>query len=175
MDIKKYLLNKEVQLTDEDINVDKLAKDIRKGYVPADELDKVKDEVAKEYTGKYSELEEKFNTTEKNYTNLEARNTELTNSNKGLKLQVEMVSQGFDKKDFEEVSKLRNTLYAEEEDDSKAIAQLKEKYQATYFPQKPEEPKPEIPNESGFNQKEEPKQDIEIKRSTSIKDLFIKK
>ena len=33
MDISKYLKNKDIQLSNDDINVEKLENDIRKGYV----------------------------------------------------------------------------------------------------------------------------------------------
>ena len=33
MDISKYLTNKDIQLSNEDFNLEKLEKDIRKGYV----------------------------------------------------------------------------------------------------------------------------------------------
>ena len=32
MDISKYLTNKDIQLSNDDINIEKLEKDIRKGY-----------------------------------------------------------------------------------------------------------------------------------------------
>jgi hypothetical protein len=43
MDIKKYLNNKDLELSSEDINFEKLEKDIRKGYVLAEEVDKARD------------------------------------------------------------------------------------------------------------------------------------
>lgn len=172
MDITKYLKNKDVELSNDDINIEKLEKDIRKGYVLSEEVDKARNEALKENTASYTELEEKHNKLEKSYNDLETRNTELTNSNKGLKLQVEMVSQGFKKENLEEISKLRNSLYANEEDDAKAISMIKEKYKATYFPEP--DKKPTVPNETNFNSTNEPKKEIKVTRSTSIKDLIIK-
>ena len=49
-----------------------------------------------------------------------------TTSNDDLRLQVEMVSQGFDKDKFGEIAQLRKTLYAEEKDNAKAISMIKE-------------------------------------------------
>ena len=175
MDISKYITNKDIQLSNEDINLEKLEKDIRKGYVLSDEVEKARNEALKESTATYTELEEKYNKLEKSYNDIESRNTELTNSTKGLKLEVEMVSQGFKKENLEEISALRNSLFKDEEDDSKAIALIKEKYKATYFPETMEEKKPvEVPNETSFNTTTKPKEEIKITRKTPLKDLIIK-
>lgn len=172
MDITKYLKNKDIELSNDDINIEKLEKDIRKGYVLSDEVEKARNEALKENTASYTELEEKYNKLEKSYNDIESRNTELTNSTKGLKLQVEMVSQGFKKENLEEISALRNSLFKDEEDDAKAIQMIKEKYKATYFPE-PEKPV-EVPNESEFNSTTKPKEEIKVTRKTSLKDLIIK-
>ena len=173
MDISKYLKNKDIQLSNEDLDFEKLEKDIRKGYVLSEEVDKERDKVSKEYATKYTTLEEEKNRIEKSYADLEARNTQLTSNEKGLKLQVEMVSQGFKKEDLDEVSKLRTSIYAEEEDDSKAIASIKERYGATFGFNKEEPQQVQIPNESQFNETNPQKQEIKITRSTSIKDLKV--
>ena len=175
MDITKYLKNKDIQLSNEDIDFEKLEKDIRKGYVSSEEVDKARQEALKENTTNYTALEEKYNKLEKSYNDIETRNTELTNSEKGLKQQVEMVSLGFKKEDFEEVSKLRNSVYADEENDTKAFTSIKERYGGTFGFNKPEEPqKVEVPNETSFNTTLKPKEEIKITRKTSIKDLQIK-
>ena len=173
MDITKYLTNKDIQLSNDDINIEKLEKDIRKGYVLSEEVENARQQAIKENTASYTELEEKYNKLEKSYNDIEARNTELTNGTKGLKLQVEMVSQGFKKENLDEISALRNSLFKDEEDDAKAVAMIKEKYKATYFPET--EKKVEVPNESNFNSTNSPeKKEIVITRKTGIKDLIIK-
>lgn len=173
MDISKYITNKDIQLSNDDINIEKLEKDIRKGYVLSEEVENARQEAIKQNTATYTELEEKYNKLEKSYNDIEARNTELTNGTKGLKLQVEMVSQGFKKENLEEISALRNSLFKDEEDDAKAVAMIKEKYKATYFPET--EKKVEVPNESNFNSTNSPeKKEIVITRKTGIKDLIIK-
>ena len=173
MDISKYITNKDIQLSNDDINIEKLEKDIRKGYVLSEEVENARQEALKQNTATYTELEEKYNKLEKSYNDIEARNTELTNGTKGLKLQVEMVSQGFKKENLEEISALRNSLFKDEEDDAKAVALIKEKYKATYFPET--EKKVEVPNESNFNSTNSPeKKEIVITRKTGIKDLIIK-
>jgi hypothetical protein len=176
MDISKYLTNKDIQLSNDDINIEKLEKDIRKGYVLSDEVETARKEALKESTATYTELEDKYNKLEKTYGDMEARNTELSNSNRDLKLQVEMVAQGFKKEDFKEVSTLRTSLYADEEDDAKAITMIKEKFGSTYIP-KQEEPQKsvDIPEDKGmFNQSSKKQEEIKITRDTSIKNLIIK-
>ena len=172
MDITKYLTNKDIQLSNDDINIEKLEKDIRKGYVLSDEVDKARDESIKESTSKYAELETKYNALEKTYNDLQAKNVEQTNVIGGLKLQVEMTNQGFKQDKFEEVAQLRNTLFKDEADDSKAIGLIKEKFGATYFPQ--QETKVEVPNDVNFNTQNKENREIKITRNTSIRDLIRK-
>ena len=172
MDITKYLTNKDIQLSNDDINIERLEKDIRKGYVLSEEVDNARKESIKESTSKYAELETKYNTLEKTYNDLQAKNVEQNNVIGGLKLQVEMTNQGFKQDKFEEVAQLRNTLFKDETDDSKAIGLIKEKFGATYFPQ--EETKVEVPNDSNFNTQNKTEREIKITRKTSIRDLFKK-
>lgn len=173
MDINKYLTNKEIQLSPDDINLEKLEKDLRKGYVLSEEVDKARQEALKESTATYTELEDKYNKLEKSYNDIEARNTELSSSLNNSRLEVEIISQGFKKDDINEVSKLRNTIYADEEDNTKAIGMIKERYGATFFPQE-EKPKVEVPEDTAFNQPAKPQEDIKITRNTKISSLIIK-
>ena len=173
MDISKYLINKDIQLSNDDINIEKLEKDIRKGFVSSEEVDKAREEALKESTASYSKLEQEKIKLENTVADYETRNTELTKSNKEANLKVEMVSQGFKKEVLDEVAQLRNSLFAEEQDDAKAISMIKEKYSATYFPVETEK-KVEIPEETKFAQPVKKSEDINITRRTSIKDLIIK-
>lgn len=172
MDITKYLKNKEVQLSNDDINIEKLESDIRKGYVLSEEVENARKEALKENTTNYTALEDKYNKLEKSYNDIEARNTQLANNERELKLEVEIISQGFKKENLKEVSALRNSLFKDEEDDAKAVTAIKEKYEATYFPK--EEKPIDIPNETSFNSNTQPKVEPNITRKTSIKDLFKK-
>lgn len=172
MDISKYLKNKDIQLSNEDLDFEKLEKDIRKGYVLSEEVDKAREDSIKESTSKYAELETKYNTLDKSYNDLQAKNVEQTNTIGGLKLQMEMVSQGFSKDKFDEIAQLRNTLFKDETDDSKAVSLIKEKFGATYFPQT--ESKVDVPTDSNFNTQNKTEREIKITRKTSIRDLFKK-
>ena len=168
MDINKYLTNKDIQLSNEDINFEKLEKDIRKGYVSSEEIENTRKSVTDEFNKNYSQLEEKYNQLQKSYDDIEARNTQLTSNENNLKLEVEMVSQGFKKEQFEEISTLRNSLFKEETDNAKAISMIKEKYHSTYFP----ETQVEVPNETSFETSSKPKEEIKVTRKTSIRDLL---
>ena len=168
MDISKYLTNKDIQLSNEDINFEKLEKDIRKGYVSSEEIENTRKSVTDELNKNYSQLEEKYNQLQKSYDDIEARNTQLTSNENNLKLEVEMVSQGFKKEQFEEISTLRNSLFKEETDNAKAISMIKEKYHSTYFP----ETQVEVPNETSFETSSKPKEEIKVTRKTSIRDLL---
>lgn len=172
MDITKYLKNKDIQLSNDDINIEKLENDIRKGYVLSEEVDKAKADSIKESTSKYAELETKYNALDKNYNDLQAKNVEQNNTISGLKLQMEMVTQGFSKDKFDEVTQLRTTLFKDEADDAKAIGLIKEKFGATYFPKT--EPQVEVPNDSSFNTQNKQQHEIKITRKTSIRDLLKK-
>ena len=174
MDISKYLTNKDIQLSNEDINLEKLEKDIRKGYVLESEqesaIKNALDNSKKESTSKYAELETKYNELEKSYNALEERNSNITTSNTDLHLQIEMLSQGFTKDKFDEVKQLRNSLYAEEKDDGKAIELIKEKFGATYFPKTNQV---DIPNEvSAEHNNSGETHKINITRKTSVKELM---
>lgn len=174
MDIEKYITNKDIKITNDDINVEKLTNDLRKGYVLSSEVDeKVKsavDEANKTSSSTLANLQSKFDEVNKKFEDAEARNVALTNEKKTISLQKDMISLGFQEKDFEEVSKLRSSLYGEETDDKKALTQIMDKFKGTYG--KVENTTSAVPNEAGFNSNQtttpaEPK----ITRLTSIKDL----
>lgn len=176
MDIKKYITNKDIEITNDDINIDKLTNDLRKGYVSNDDMEaKIKsslDEVNKTSSAKYEELEKKYNTLQDSYTEIEKRNTDLADRNKTLGLENVMTKEGFKEEDFKDVSTMRYSLYGEEKDDIKAIQSIKEKYKNTYFPQvETPKAKDDLPINNGVKEPTE----IKVTRNTSIKDMLIKK
>lgn len=167
MDIKKYITNKDIALTNDDIDIDKLTNDLRKGYELTSEVDaKIKsavDEANKTSKSAFDALQGK-------YDDIEKRNTDLADKVKKVSLERTMVEYGFNKDQFDEVSKMRSSLYGEEVDDDKAISQIKEKFKDTYFPTPKEEPKPKNDLPLG-NSVQEPKE-IKVTRTTPIKNLF---
>ena len=170
MKIEKYLTNKDITLTNEDIDTAKLIKDLQQGMINESEADKRVEEARKEWekesTRNFSELEAKYN-------DLEKRNADLTSKNSELHLQNVMVKEGFKEDQFEEVSKLRTSIYAEDDDET-AIKNIKEKFKNTYFPE-PEKPiTTPVPSENKINSEPQVEKPIKITRNTSIKDLFLK-
>ena len=150
MDIKKYITNKDIEITNDDINIDKLTNDLRKGYITSDEAeDKIKTAVAeanKTSSATLSDLQSKFDDINKKFEDTEARNVELTNQNKQVALERDMASYGFKKDNFEEVSKLRNSLYADDDNDT-ALTKIADKFKGTYFP---DDKKIDVPNDKRY-------------------------
>ena len=173
MNIEKYLTNKEVKITNSDFDIEALTKDIRAGFVDEKEVDnRIKvavDTQLKESTTKYTDLESK-------YADLEKRNTDLTSRNNRLSLEKEMIGQGFKEEQFDEVSKLRDSLFGDEKDNKVAIQKVAERFKSTYFPEtKPTVPT--VPNEAGINGGTNAKQTLNVKRAevnrnTKVSDLF---
>lgn len=174
MDIKKYITNKDIEITNDDINIDKLTNDLRKGYVLSSEVDsQIKsavDEANKTSSSTLAEIQSKYDELSKKFEDTEARNVALTNEKKTISLQRDMISLGFEEKDFDEVSKLRSSLYAEEQDDKKALSQIMDKFKGTYG--KVEPTIPAVPNESGFNSDNKAPIEPNITRKSSIKDML---
>ncbi len=176
MDIKKYITNKDIEISNDDFNIDKLTQDLRKGYVLSSEVDsQIKsavDEANKTSSSSLAELQSKYDDISKRYEDIEARNTQITNEKNQVALERDMFLAGFEQKDFDKVSKMRTSLYAEETDNKKALSQIMEEFKGTFGKV---ETTPVVPNEAGFNSNQttiptEPK----ITRNTSIKDLMKK-
>ena len=115
--IEKYLKNKETKITDDDLDITSLENDLRKGYVSDKEVQSRIDTAVKtantDATTKYSQLENTYNDTVKNLNAVNEKNATLS-------LQMKMMKHGFKEENFDEISKLRKSLYADEKDDEKA-------------------------------------------------------
>ena len=176
IDITKYLKNTDITLSNDDLDLNKLSNDLRKGYTKNSDIEKP------DYSG-YVKKDD-FDKLQKDYTNLENNyNTTIKTLNDTnekmarVSLESKLVRKGFKEENFDEVVKLRNSLYAEEKDDQKAVDQIAEKFKNTYFAEAKEKtPYTPAPNENGVNGGNNGSQgnDIKITRTTSIKDLFIK-
>lgn len=175
IDITKYIKNKDVTINQEDINIEKLANDLRKGYELSSEVDKriqsAVEDANKVSKGAYSELETKTNELQSRYDDIEKRNTDIVERNKTLSLENVMIRQGFKDEDFKDVMSMRYSMYADEKDDAKAISSIKEKFKNTYFPVV-EQPKAKdsLPINSGSVEPPKP----QVSRKTSIKDILSK-
>lgn len=175
MDIKKYLTNKDIEITNDDINIEKLTNDLRKGFVSSDDMEaKIKsavEEANKTSKTEYDKLKEEYTSLQNNFDEYEKRNTDLVERNKALSLENVMTREGFKEEDFKDISTMRYSLYGEEKDDVKAIQGIKEKYKNTYFPTvENQKQKDDLPINNGAKEPEK----IKVSRLTNIKDLIIK-
>lgn len=173
MDFTKYLKNKDLQITNDDVDIEKLTKDLRKGYTADSDIDSRIEDAKKAWDPKttkdYTDIESKYNTAIKD---LGTANETIKTKN----LQMEMMSRGFKKESFDEVSKLRYSLYADEQDDSKAIENIATRFKDTYF--KTEEQSLQQKNyDNGYMAGDgaSKKQEVKITRNTSLSDLKISK
>lgn len=169
--IEKYLKNKEIKITDDDLDITSLENDLRKGYVSDKEVQGRIDTAVKtantDATTKYSQLENTYNDTVKTLSAVNEKNATLS-------LQMKMMKHGFKEENFDEISKLRKSLYADEKDDEKAIAGIAEKFKGTYF--KEADSKPETPPDGQFGSNgNSHRKDVKITRNTPLSELIIKK
>lgn len=178
MDIKKYIKNKDIEINESDFDIEKLEKDLRKGYELSSEVEEKVKSAVEDYkkTSKadYDKLKGEYDTLQNSVADYEKRNTDLVEKNKTLSLQNVMVKEGFKEEDFKDVSSMRYSMYADEVDDVKAISYIKEKFKDTYFPTQPTEPvkqKDDVPLNNGTVQPIE----LKVSRLTSIKDILTKK
>lgn len=174
MDIKKYLTNKDIEITNDDFNIEKLTNDLRKGFTSNDEVEtkiaSALEENKKTSKTEYDKLKGEYDTLKNSVEDFEKRNTDLVEKNKTLGLQNVMIREGFKDDDFKDITAMRNSLYADEKDDVKAIQSIKEKYKNTYFPEVIKV-KDDMPLSNGSKEPEK----IKVSRLTNIKDLLIKK
>lgn len=170
MDFTKYVKNKDLQISNDDIDIENLTKDLRKGFISENDVTNRIEEAKKSWDPKtakeYADLQCSYETAIKD---LDTANSAIKTKN----LELEMMSKGFSKEDFKEVSNLRNSLYADEKDDSKAIESIATRFKDTYF--KTEESKNDYDNNFIKNNEGSKIQEIKITRNTSLSDLKIKK
>lgn len=172
MNFNEYLKNKDLQITNDDIDIEKLTNDLRKGYYSESDFNsKIETEKSKwnpKETDDYADIENKYNTAIKD---LNAANETIQKQN----LEFEMLSNGFNKENFEEVSKLRYSLYPDEKDNSKAIKNIAERFKDTYFKSEQEQQK-----QNGYDSnymkggESSKKNEVKITRNTSISSLIKK-
>ena len=177
MDISKYLKNKDITLSNDDVDIEKLTNDLRKGYVEESEANsKAKATYEAELKDLRKQFEEKANLAESKYTVLENSfndiNAKLTDTTKELgaeRLKTVALENGFSSSDVEEVSKLRTSLYSDIQDDTEAVQKIKERYGKSFF----DNSITQAPEENTFGSGNQTKKnDVVITRNTSIQDLM---
>ena len=168
MDIKKYIKNKDIEITNDDFDIEKLENDLRKGYELSSEVEKKISSAVNE-ANKVSKTA--FDELQSKYDDIEKRNTDITERNRTLALENVMTREGFKEEDFKDISSMRYSMFGEEKDDVKAIASIKEKFKNTYFPTpvvaEPPKAKDDLPINNGTVEPQKPM----VTRNTSIKDI----
>lgn len=168
MDIKKYL-KKDVEISNDDIDTDKLIEDLRKGYVVEKDLtSKLTKEFEDSLAEKTKEYTNKIATMQNDYDSLSAKYNETTNQIKTSNLKVAILSNGFQSKDVDEVAKLRTAMYGDITDDNEALSKVREQYGKVFFETKIDT----APNEGKMNTTPPSEVKPEITRNTNIKDLI---
>ena len=174
LDLSKYLKNKDVKISNDDFDLEAMSKDLYKDYT------KNSDIKAPDYSGyvekkKFDDLQTSYTNLETNYNNTIKTLGETNEKMARVNLESKLVRKGFKEENFDEVVKLRNSLYADEKDDQKAVDAIAEKFKNTYFAKEETKiPFTQAPNEGGVSGNNGSKgNDIKITRTTSIKDLFI--
>ena len=174
LDIKKYLKNKDITLSNDDLDLDRMSKDLYKGYTKNSDIKEpdYSDYVAKE---DFDKLQNDYTTLENNYNTTVKTLSDTNDKMARVSLESKLVRKGFKEEDFDEVVKLRNSLYSDEKDDQKAVDMIADKFKNTYFAQENKTPYTPAPNENGgVNGNNGSKtKEIKITRNTSIKDLLI--
>ena len=172
IDLIKYLKNKDVKLKNEDFDLDAMSKDLYNGYTKNEDIKPPKDMISKNDFDKlqedYTELENNYNTTVKTLSDTNSKMARVS-------LESKLVRKGFKDEHFDEVVKLRNSLYADEKDDQKAVDSIADKFKNTYFADT-KSPYTPAPNEGGIQNKGtsgKEGHDIKITRKTSIRDLNV--
>lgn len=171
MDIKKYLINKDIEVSNDDFNIEKLQKDLTKGMYSEDDLQAEIKKTKDDYESQSKSLNEKLATLQTDYDSLVTKYDEQSKSLKDKNLLNTMLENGFKSESFDEVSKLRQSLYGDEPDDTKAVQKVKEHFGKVYF----ENPKEQAPNEGSFEaKKSDDSQKIVITRTTNLSQLMKK-
>lgn len=176
VDLSKYLTNKDVSISNDDFDIEKLQNDLYKGYTSNAEVDKKVKASTKDMVNKadYDKLQSDYASLETNYNStIDTLNT--TNSKLAeVSFNSKLAENHFNRKDYNEVREIRNSVYKDIKDDDEAIKNIAEKFKSTYFPEANKPIFTEAPNEAPLKANSEVK-DIKITRNTSVKDLLIKK
>lgn len=174
IDITKYLKNKDIKISNEDLDLEAMSKDVYKGYTKNSDI-KQPDYSGYVTKADFDKLQNDYTALEGNYNTTVKTLSDTNDKMARVSLESKLVRKGFKEENFDEVVKLRNSLYADEKDDQKAVDQIAEKFKNTYFAEEKKTPYTPAPNENGgVNGNNGGRDnDIKITRNTSIKDLFV--
>lgn len=177
IDLTKYLKNKDVKIKNEDFDMEAMAKDVYNGYTKNEDIKPPKDMVSK---ADFDQLQTDYSNLETTYNNTIKTLNDTNDKMARVSLESKLVRKGFKEEDFDEVVKLRNSLYADEKDDQKAVDSIAEKFKNTYFADSKKQTTnvfTPAPNEAGLNGANNNTNGggnpIKVTRNTSIHDLMI--
>lgn len=166
MDIKKYL-KKDVELSNEDVDIEGLTADLKKG-VEKDITAKLQKQYETDLAAKTKEYTDKIASMQNDYDSLSAKYNTNADELKLSNLKNTILSNGFKGEDVAEVANLRTTMYKEITDDNEALEKVKERYGKVYF----ETNVNQAPNEPKMQTTPAAVEQPVITRNTSIKDLM---
>lgn len=172
MEISKYLKT-DKEISNDDLDFDKLTTDIKKGLEKEVKTQFESDLKSREseFSQKEKELTEKIANMQNEYDILANKYSEQSSVVNRKNMEVAMLSQGFKQENFDEVEKLRTSIYGDIADDTEAVQKVKEHFGKVYFQETPKFA--QAPEESNFNKVDEkPKSNIVVNRNTNIKDLI---
>ena len=133
MDIKKYL-KKDVEISNDDIDIEGLTAELRKGYVVEKDIEaRLKKQYEDDLANKTKEYTQKIASMQNDYDSLTTKYNESANQVRTSNLKVAILSQGFKGNDIDEVANLRTTAYKDVADDNEALGQIKERYGKVFF------------------------------------------
>ena len=168
MDIKKYLKN-DVQITNDDIDIESLTNDLRKGYVVEKDItDKLTKEFETKLADATKENTQKIASLQNDYDSLTTKYNESVNQKKTSDLKLSIIANGFKSDDVDEVLNLRTTRFKEITDDNEALGKVKEQYGKVFFENKQDTAPNETPMQTTPSEVQKPV----ITRNTSIKELM---
>ena len=133
MEIKK-LLKKDVELNNEDVDIEGLTAELRKGYVvEKDIVAKLQKQHEEELAAKVKEYTNKIASLQNDFDSLSTKYSQNADELKLSNLKNTILSNGFKGEDVAEVANLRTTMYKEITDDNEALEKVKERYGKVYL------------------------------------------
>lgn len=168
MEIKKFL-KKDVELNNEDVDIEGLTAELRKGYVvEKDIVAKLQKQHEEELAAKVKEYTNKIASLQNDFDSLSTKYSQNADELKLSNLKNTILSNGFKGEDVAEVANLRTTMYKEITDDNEALEKVKERYGKVYFDTKVDS----APNEPKMQTTPQTVEQPVITRNTSIKELM---
>lgn len=175
INLANYITNKDITLTNDDVDMDRLQKDVYKGYVKqADVNAQLKDKVDK---SEYTKLQQEYTTLESENNNLTKKLADTNDKMEKVSFDSILSRRGIAQDNLDEIYNMRKSMYADVQDDNEAVDKIMDKFGSVYLPKqnagKVDTGFTPAPNEGSMGAKEEAPKRVAITRNTSIHDLLI--